>query len=64
MLETRVQSEAKTYSDIGREPRIESLQRIITGVSYEEACELGDSLLEFFEAFSDEGVGNETGTSS
>lgn len=64
MLETRAQSGVETYSDIGREPRIEALQSIITDVSYEEACELGDSLLEFFEAFSGEGMGNETGTSS
>jgi hypothetical protein len=72
VVEVSTESEVKTYSDISKDTSIVALQQIMEleyaeAISYEEAWELGESLLEFFEAFSAEGIGNgstDTGTSS
>ena len=56
--------QVETYTDLTKDSGITSLQAIIPEVSYEEASELGESLISFFEAFYGEGNEDDTGTSS
>ena len=64
MVEVKVQSGVETYDNTKQDASIVALQDIVSleyaeAITYDEAWELGESLLEFFEAFSGEGVGND-----
>lgn len=53
-MATKAQSETEIYADIGRNEGFEVLQAILSTqgqvVSYEEAADIGNELLGFFEA--------------
>lgn len=64
MVETRTESGIETYNDATQNASVVALQDIVNleyaeAITYDEACELGESLVEFFEAFSGEGAGND-----
>lgn len=64
MVETRTESGVETYNDAAQNASVVALQDIVAleyaeAITYDEAWELGGSLLEFFEAFSGEGAGND-----
>lgn len=64
MVEVKVQSGVETYDTTKQDASIVALQDIVSleyaeAITYDEAWELGESLLEFFEAFSEEGAGND-----
>lgn len=63
MVEIRTISRAETQRETTQDTGIIALQDIVEieyaqAITYEEAQELSEALLEFFEAFSEEGVGD------
>lgn len=64
MVETRTESGVETYIDATQNASVVALQDIVNleyaeAITYDEAWELGESLVEFFEAFSGKGAGND-----
>lgn len=64
MVEVKVQSGVEVYDTTKHDVSIVVLQDIVSleyaeAITYDEAWELGESLLEFFEAFLGEGAGND-----